>query len=52
VSSIHTNQVKIQASKKVALGIPARRQKRAALIERLCESLGAEYRDLKQYRSL
>ena len=47
-----TTTVRSKASKKVAPHAPSRRQERAVLINRLCESLGTEYRDLKQYRSL
>lgn len=49
ISSVFT---KAQGTEKIVTGKQASSDKRAALINRLCDSLGTEYRGLKQYRSL
>lgn len=52
MSFISSILIKVQATEKSAAGKQASSDKRAALINRLCDSLGTEYRGLKQYRSL
>lgn len=44
--------VNVKAPKKVSLGAASGKPERITLIDRLCNTLGTEYRGLKQYRSL